>query len=382
VAEATKSATGPWRSDNVAIPRTKNRMSSQSPPAQGHPLAPTVRRRGLADTVGYAHLERQIEAVVQRIAAQDGAKLERILEDTSVATGDRWRMAIAPHDDYAYAGLMYPLVLRNVAAPVVIIFGVAHKARQLDLEDQLVFDSFTHWLGPYGDIAVSPLREKIMTALPQESYRVSDKMQSIEHSVESKLPFLQHYNRGVEFVPILVPYMSFARMKELAPQLARAIASIIDDERLEWGADIALVASTDAVHYGDEGWGGKDFAVYGADAAGYAKALVHEWQILHECFEGDLQPEKIERFTRYTLADHDHREYKWTWCGRYSVPFGLLTAWHLQQLLGALPLVGTILGYTTSLESQRVKVDDLDGMGVTAAATLRHWVGYADVGFR
>jgi AmmeMemoRadiSam system protein B len=357
-------------------------MSSQPPSAQGHPPAPTVKRRGLADAVGFAHLERQIEAVVQRIAAQDGATLERILEDTSVAAGDRWRMAIAPHDDYAYAGLMYPLVLRNVAAPVVIIFGVAHKARQLDLEDQLVFDSFTHWSGPYGDIAVSPLREKIMTALPQGSYRVSDEMQSIEHSVEAKLPFLQHYNRGFEFVPILVPYMSFARMKELAPQLARAIASIIDDERLEWGADIALVASTDAVHYGDEGWGGKDFAIYGADAEGYAKALVHERQILHECFAGDLQPEKIEHFTRYTLADHDHREYKWTWCGRYSVPFGLLTAWHLQQLLGALPLVGTILGYTTSLESQRIKVDDLDGMGVTAAATLRHWVGYADVGFR
>ena len=118
-------------------------------------------------------------------------------------------MAIAPHDDYAYAGLMYPLVLRNVAASVVIIFGVAHKARQLGLEDQLVFDSFTHWPGPYGDIAVSPLREKIMAALPEGSYRVSDEMQSIEHSVEAKLPFLQHYNRSVEFVPILVPYMSF-----------------------------------------------------------------------------------------------------------------------------------------------------------------------------
>jgi hypothetical protein len=27
-------------------------------------------------------------------------------------------------------------------------------------------------------------------------------------------------------------------------------------------------------------------------------------------------------------------------------------------------------------------VDDLDGMGVSAPATLRHWVGYAAVGFR
>jgi len=342
----------------------------------------TVKRRGLADTVGFAHLQRQIEAVVQRIAAQDGAKLERILEDKRVAAGDRWRMAIAPHDDYAYAGFMYPLVLKNVAAPVVIIFGVAHKARQLGLEDQLVFDSFTHWAGPYGDIAVSPLRERIMSALPEGSYRVSDEMQSIEHSVEAKLPFLQHYNRTVEFVPILVPHMSLARMNELAPPLARAIALIMDDERLEWGDDIALVSSTDAVHYGDEGWGGRNFALYGADAGGYARALAHEHQILRDCFEGELRPDKIERFTRYTLADHDHREYKWTWCGRYSVPFGLLTAWHLQQLRGARSLAGTVLGYATSLEDQRIKVDDLAGMGVTAAATLRHWVGYAAVGFR
>jgi len=342
----------------------------------------SLNRRGLADTVGFAHLESQIEAIVQRIAAQDGAKLERMLEDNSVAAGDRWRMAIAPHDDYAYAGFMYPLILRNVSAPVVIIFGVAHRARHLGLEDQLVFDSFTHWTGPYGDIAVSSLRERIMTALPEGSYRVSDEMQSIEHSVEAKLPFLQHYNRALEFVPILVPSMSLARMNELASQLASAIASIMGEDRLEWGADIALISSTDAVHYGDEGWGGKNFALYGADAEGYAKALEHEQQIMRDCFDGELRPDKIELFTRYTLADHDHREYKWTWCGRYSVPFGLLTAWHLQQLRGARALVGTILGYTTSLEDQRIKVDDLDGMGVTATATLRHWVGYAAVGFR
>jgi MEMO1 family protein len=340
------------------------------------------RRRGLADTVGFAHLESQIEAVVQRIAAQDGAKLERILESHNVAADDRWRMAIAPHDDYAYAGFMYPLVLRNVAASVVIIFGVAHKARQLGLENELVFDSYTHWPGPYGDIAVSPLREKIISALPQGSFRVNDEMQSIEHSVEAKLPFLQHYNRAVEFVPILVPCMPFSRMNELAPKLASAVASVMDDERLDWGADIALVASTDAVHYGDEGWGGRNFALYGADADGYVKALAHEQRIMRECFDGELRPDRIERFTRYTLSDHDHREYKWTWCGRYSVPFGLLTAWHLQRLRGGRPLAGTILGYATSLEGQRIEVGDLDGMGTTAAATLRHWVGYAAVGFR
>jgi AmmeMemoRadiSam system protein B len=291
-------------------------------------------------------------------------------------------MAIAPHDDYAYVGFMYPLVLSNVKAPTVIIFGVAHKARQLGLEDRLVFDSFSHWSGPHGDIEVSSLREKIMARLPESAFTVNDEMQQIEHSVEAKLPFLQHYRREVEFVPILVPSMSFARMNTVALPLAEAIAAAMGEERLRWSEDLALISSTDAVHYGDEEWGGRNFAWYGTGADGYARAVAHEHQIMSDCFDGELDPQRIERFTRYTLADHDHREYKWTWCGRYSVPFGLLTAWHLQQRLGARPLSGTILGYATSLEDQRIKVDDLDGMGVTAPATLRHWVGYAAVGFR
>jgi hypothetical protein len=135
------------------------------------------------------------------------------------------------------------------------------------------------------------------------------------------------------------------------------------------------------VHNGDEGWDGRDFACYGADAAGHAQALEHERRILRECFDGALSPERIERFTRYTVAEHDHRQYKWPWCGRYSVPFGLLVAWHLGRIRRAPALSGTVLGYATSLGAQRIEVADLDGMGVTAPATLRHWVGYAAVGY-
>jgi hypothetical protein len=81
------------------------------------------------------------------------------------------------------------------------------------------------------------------------------------------------------------------------------------------------------------------------------------------------------------VREDDWREYKWTWCGRYSVPFGMLAAWSLQQELGAPPLAGRILGYGTSIDTPRIAVDDLDGMGVTAPANLRHWVGYAAVGY-
>src|SRR4030095_15673739 len=183
-----------------------------------------------------------------------------------------------------------------------------------------------------------------------------------------------------QFVPILVPSMAYQRMNELALPLARAIATLMGEDRLEWGKDIALLSSTDAVHYGDEGWGGRDFALYGADAAGYAKALEHERRIMADCFDGELHDDKVERFTHYTLDDRDHREYKWTACGRSSLPFGLLVAWRLQQLTQARVLTGTTLGYATSLDHAQLEVDDLEGMGVTAPATLPHWVGYPAVG--
>lgn len=198
-------------------------------------------------------------------------------------------------------------------------------------------DAFTHWQGPYGDVRVSPLRERLLRQLPDASRIVDDEMQAIEHSVEAKLPFLQHANRHVRIVPILVPAMAYARMDDIAAALAHALDVAMRDDGLEWGRDVALVA-TDAVHYGDEGWNGRDFAFFGADADGYAKAVAHERAILRDCFEGELRREA--------------------------------------------PLNGTILGYATSLGEQRIDVADLDGMGVTAPATLRHWVGYAAVGYR
>jgi AmmeMemoRadiSam system protein B len=210
-------------------------------------------------------------------------------------------VAIAPHDDYTYASFMYPLVLANVKAPTVLIFGVAHKARTFSVENRLVFDSFTHWRGPYGNITVSALREALMGELEANAYVVHDELQSVEHSVEAKLPFLQHYNRDVQLVSILVPAMPHARMGELAPALARAIAKATRARGWEWGRDFAVLISTDAVHYGDEGWGGKNFAQYGADETGYRQAVAHDRQLMKKCFAGSSFPPRprSSRGTRF-----------------------------------------------------------------------------------
>jgi AmmeMemoRadiSam system protein B len=325
--------------------------------------------RSLADPVGFAHTADQMQTLMQRI-------------DTPNTTGDTtWRVAISPHDDYTYVGDLYPALLSNIRARTVILFGVAHKARTLGLENELIFDSFTHWRGPFGNVKVSPIREEIIAALPEGSYQINDEMQAIEHSVEAIVPFLQYYNRDVEIVSILVPAMPYSRMEEVAAPLAEAIGRAATQRGWNWGEEYAIVISTDAVHYGDEEWGGRNFADFGTDESGYREAVAYEQTIITECLTGSVTPAKIERFTKYTVRDDDFREYKWTWCGRYSVPCGLLTAYRLQHFLDAAPLHGSLVGYGTSIDGRaHIPVDDI-GMGVTAPATMRHWVGYASVGY-
>ena len=139
--------------------------------------------------------------------------------------------------------------------------------------------------------------------------------------------------------------------------------------------------TSDAVHYGDEDWGGNNYAPFGTDSEGTARARAHEAEIIKACFTGEMTPEKAARFYDYTLNPDNYREYKWTWCGRYSIPVGLLTAIHLQRLTGGTALTGVPLGYATSINQTHIKVDDL-GMGLTNIATRRHWVGYPAIGFR
>ncbi len=341
----------------------------------------SVRIRKLVDTVGFAHLKDQIENLAQRIDADQGVHLADIRKRFDISGADAWRLAIAPHDDYTYAGYMYPLVLKNMPAKTVIIFGVAHKAAQMHLENKLIFDSYTHWSGPYGPVKVSSVREDILKELPADTYEVNDSMQSIEHSVEAELPWLQYYNHDVEIISILVPPMSFERMKELAQPLARALAKAFKKRDLEWGIEASLLISTDAVHYGDEGWGDKNYAFLGTDSIGYKQAIDTEHTIIQNCLAGDLKLEKIKRFTQYTVQQTDFHVYKWTWCGRYSVPVGMLTALYLQDAKTAVPLSGLALDYCTSIDHPSEKVDDLK-MGVLAKASLNHWVGYASVVFR
>jgi AmmeMemoRadiSam system protein B len=344
--------------------------------SQGKPSS--IRVRQPVDTVGFASHAWQMDSVMTRIP-----KLNRHAEGIKfkpkgIGSHSFQKAAICPHDDYIYAGWLYPEVLKNIHASTIILFGVSHKAKQFYIENRLVFDFFDEWKEPYGNIAIPDLREEIMKNLPGEAYIVYDSLQQAEHSVEAIIPFLQYYNKKVRIISILVPYMSYDRMDHLSDLLAPAIEKALKDKGLKWGRDVAIVMSTDAVHYGDEEWNGSNFAFYGCDDKGYAEAKEHEMKIINESLNGSLEQEKIKKFTQFTLMENDYRAYKWTWCGRYSVPLGLLTILKMQAATSGKPLQGIFTGYGTSLDEPRLKVSDLV-MGKTANATMHHWVGYAGI---
>ena len=191
---------------------------------------------------------------------------------------------------------------------------------------------------------------------PETSYRVSDPMHSIEHSVEAKLPFLQHYNRGVEFVPILVPCMSFARMNELAPQLAPRSRRSCTRKACNGVPISPCSSSTDAVHYGDDGWGGRDFACLRRRTRKAtprrSRTSSESCAIASKASCGRTRSSALPaiRLPTTIIANTSGRG-----AGAIPFPSACSRAWHLQQLQGAPPLAGTVFGYTTSLDGQRIK---------------------------
>jgi AmmeMemoRadiSam system protein B len=334
------------------------------------------------DTVGFATKGWQMDSVMKRINRIQGLEIANALKEANIDDKTSWKTVICPHDDYTYVGWLYPAVLQNVHAKTIIFFGVAHKAKQFKVENSVVFDTFDKWTEPYGPVSVSTLRKEIIEALPKNTYIIHDSLQQAEHSVEAIIPFLQYYNRNIRIISILVPYMPFNRMDEISTPLSEALVKVMKKHNLEWGKDFAIVISTDAVHYGDQDWGGQNYAPYGCDNDGYTKAKYLESEIIKNCLTGAIQTKNIKSFIGYTLKQDDYKSYKWTWCGRYSVPFGLLTSIRMQEIVEkGESLKGTLIGYSTSISGISLPVSDI-GMGKTAIATLHHWVGYCGVGYR
>jgi AmmeMemoRadiSam system protein B len=307
--------------------------------------------------------------------------MSRISSEDKQPNSSIYKAVICPHDDYAYAAGLYNKTLSGIKARTIVLIGVAHSAAYFNLENKVIFGSYTQWDGPYGTIPVSPLRNELLRKLKKNTYIVHDSMMQVEHSLEAITPFLQKNNKAVEIIPMLVPHMTFQNMELFSEDISKALGDITKTNKLIYGQDIAVVISNDAVHYGSEDWGGKDLAPFGTNGIGNERAKQKDLTIIKECLEGEMTSAKIKKFNEYTVDQEDFKEYAWVWCGRYSVPFGLLVANKLNQNLYKANLSGDLIDWRSSLNNAHIKVTDI-GMGHTAPATSKHWVAFVGMGYQ
>ncbi len=325
--------------------------------------------RGQRDNVGFASNAAQMDEIWR---LSDTPPAPDILgkAPSSPVVG-----VICPHDDYVYAGRVYRAVLPLVKAPRVIVVGVFHKWRVFGAHDALVFGPYRAWRSPEGDVPVSPLRDELLRALPKGDWVQDAAMQDSEHSVEAIVYWLKHIHPDLTIVPFLVPTMHFDRMEKLADDTAGAIKALCAKKGWVLGRDVAVVISSDATHYGPD----FDYEPYGAGGIeAYTKAVEADEALLKGPMAGRMDTAKVRKVFDTFCDPKDPGTYRRVWCGRYSVPFGLLLMDRLARD-GAAGSPGALEGhpiaYATSVGWPELPAKT-PGIGKTAPDSLYHIVGY------
>lgn len=294
--------------------------------------------------------------------------------DSQKFPADNLIAGISVHDDYLYAGKVYYPLYKLIKTKEVVIFGVTHgTVRQAlgSMSKVLIMDEFDKWRGPYGYVEISPLREIIKSKLPKDEFIVSNKAQTIEHSIEALIPFLQYFNRDIKITPIMVTPMTSGRMDSVSANLAKIISDYIISKNLKPGKDIFFLISTDANHYGED----FDNSPYGMDAAAHKIGTDNDKRILHTYLDGMIGPMQIKSLTNELWPSEDKSRITPLWCGRYPVPFGLLTISNVVNDLKLGTLHGKVFKYSDTF-TEKVLPFKNSGMGITAVFSYKHWCGW------
>jgi MEMO1 family protein len=325
--------------------------------------------RGQMDSVGFASTAAQMAKVWGLSATPPAPDSFGPRPAPGVAA------VICPHDDYLYAGRVYRQVLPLITARRVILVGVFHRYRRFGEHDRLVFDPYRAWRTPDGPVPVSSLREALLSHLAPEDFVQSAAMHDSEHSLEAPLYWLRHLRPDLEIVPIIVPESKFDRLGELASHLAAALGTTLMAHDWQLGRDVAIVISTDGVHYGPD----FKYVPFGdGGITAYQKATEKDRALLAGPLSGTLTAGKVRSLYATFVDPEKPDEYRLTWCGRFAVPLGLLVLERMSRDLG--PLTGHPVAYATSVGGPELPVRDL-GMGATAPASLYHFVSYPAVAF-
>jgi hypothetical protein len=175
----------------------------------------------------------------------------------------------------------------------------------------------------------------------------------------------------------MVTAMPFGQMEKISEDLARHIRSYINEKNLRLGRDLFILISADANHYGED----FDNTVFGMDDRGHQLGTALDKKIVDSCLRGTISPAKIKKLTGLLWGKTYLENSDTLWCGKYSIPFGLLTL--VKTITGpetAKSLKGYPIQYTDTYSSGVLCLKKT-GMGITAPFSLKHWVGFFSAGF-
>lgn len=326
--------------------------------------------RPIRDDIGYCWKPEQFNCLINYLESEtnDQPNLQKMIA------------GISPHDDYLYAARAYYALFRNIRVKEVVIFGVTHSTVRKEIGDpqnRLIFDDFLFWPGPAKKIPVSALRNFLKKNMPGKYIIASNLAHQLEHSIEATLPFLQYFNPEIKITPIMVTGMPFDQMERISDKISKFIAAYIRQNHLKLGSDIFFLISSDANHYG------QDFknTRFGQDARAHELATIQDKKIAQAYLSGNMSRSTIKDLAQ-RLWGKTYRDFNSTlWCGKYSIPFGMLT---ILKVLKNIDKKNTLRGkilYHSDTYSDGVLPVKNTGLGITAPFSLKHWVGFFSAGF-
>jgi AmmeMemoRadiSam system protein B len=352
---------------------------SPSPPPVVRPTLDSIRSimaipsrdgvRGRIDTTAYTVHPAQMAKVWDLATAPPGPDSFGSAPSPGVAA------ILCPHDEFDYAGRVYRRVIPLVTARTVIVVGVFHGYYKFGERERWVFDSYRAWSATDGQVPVSSLREALMRRLPRRDWVQDSVAHDAEHSLEPLVVWLRHARPDLEIVPILVPGTRFDRLKELADHLGVALLAELRARKWKLGRDVAIAISADAIHYGPD-FKQVTFGPGGPDA--YAAAVAKDRALMSGPLAGALTIDKTRQLYETFVDPERPDDYRWTWCGRFSVPLGLLLLERLGRESGG--AFAHPVAYGTSVGWPELGLRDV-GISPDAPCNLYHFVGYPGVAF-
>lgn len=327
--------------------------------------------RPIRDNVGFCWTASEMDSVISFL--KKNAVNEKPFPSENLIA------AISPHDDYLYAGRIYYPLFRLIEAKEVIIFGVTHgtvRRAMNDPKDILIFDEFDKWQGPYGNVNISPLREILENGLQKNEFIISNKSQTIEHSIEAMIPFLQYFNRDVKITPVMVTEMSFDRMDSISSDFSKIVENYIRAKNYKLGKDIFFLISSDANHYG------KDFdnSPYGLDKKAHNSATARDKQIVKNYLNNEITKSDIKDLSKQIWESKNSGDVIPLWCGHYPIVFGITTVKKIAENIANKNIEGKLFKYSDT-KTEGVLPIQCTHLGTTAPVSYQHWVGFFSAGF-